>query len=97
MQTFVGFVLAMVSVVNIAGDFKEIRAGIELGKRTWEHARNRPSFYVYNHRGKAFSPGVASNAITIIYLICTTFFQLFFCFEKPLKVFFLFLGNKVEK
>jgi len=59
LQTIVGFVLAMVSVVNIAGDFKEIRAGIELGKRTWEHARNRPSFYVYNHRGKAFSPDYA--------------------------------------
>ena len=69
LQTFVGFVLAMVSVVNIAGDFKEIRAGIELGKRTWEHARNRPSFYVYNHRGKAFSPGVTSNAIEISHLV----------------------------
>jgi len=55
-QTVVGFVLAMFSVVNIAGDFKEIRAGIEMGKRSWENARNRPSFYVYNHRGKAFSP-----------------------------------------
>ena len=79
LQTFVGFVLAMVSVVNIAGDFKEIRAGIELGKRTWEHARNRPSFYVYNHRGKAFSPGVASNAITIIYLTCKISFICFRC------------------
>ena len=46
----------MVSVLQIAGDFKEIRAGIEMGKRTWENARNRPSFYVYNHRGKVFSP-----------------------------------------
>ena len=55
-QTIFGFVLAMVSVLQIAGDFKEIRAGIEMGKKTWENARNRPSFYVYNHRGKVFSP-----------------------------------------
>ena len=55
-QTVFGFVLAMVSVIQIAGDFKEIRAGIEMGKKTWENARNRPSFYVYNHRGKVFSP-----------------------------------------
>ena len=55
-QTVFGFVLAMVSVLQIAGDFKEIRAGIEMGKKTWENARNRPSFYVYNHRGKVFSP-----------------------------------------
>merc|ERR1719337_249030 len=54
-QTIFGFVLAMFSVLQIAGDFKEIRAGIEMGKKTWENARNRPSFYVYNHRGKAFS------------------------------------------
>ena len=54
-QTVFGFVLAMVSVLQIAGDFKEIRAGIEMGKKTWENARNRPSFYVYNHRGKVFS------------------------------------------
>jgi len=59
LQTGIGFVLAMVAVVNIAGDFREIRAGIELGKKTWEHARNRPSFYVYNHRGRALSPDYA--------------------------------------
>ena len=55
-ESVFGFVLAMVSVLQIAGDFKEIRAGIEMGKKTWENARNRPSFYVYNHRGKVFSP-----------------------------------------
>ena len=59
LQTAVGFVLAMVAVVNIAGDFREIRAGIELGKKTWENTRNRPSFYVYNHRGRALSPDYA--------------------------------------
>ena len=55
-QTFIGFGLAMIGVLQIAGEFKEIRAGIEMGKRTWENAQNRPSFYLYNHRAKAFSP-----------------------------------------
>ena len=55
-QTIIGFGLAMISVLQIAGEFKEIRAAIEMGKRTWENAQNRPSFYLYNHRGKAFSP-----------------------------------------
>ena len=50
------FIFSMIGVLNIAGDFKEIRASIEMSQKTWENAGNRPSFYVYNHRGKAFSP-----------------------------------------
>ncbi len=46
----------MIGVLNIAGDFKEIRASIEMSQKSWENAGNRPSFYVYNHRGKVFSP-----------------------------------------
>ena len=46
----------MLSVLNIAGDFKEIRASVEMSAKSWETVSNRPSFYVYNHRGKAFSP-----------------------------------------
>ena len=44
----------MVGVLNMAGDFKEIRASIEMSQKSWENAGNRPSFYVYNHRSKAF-------------------------------------------
>jgi hypothetical protein len=46
----------MIGVLNIAGDFKEIRASIEPSQRSWENAGNRPGFYVYNHRCKVFSP-----------------------------------------
>ena len=46
----------MVAVLNIAGDFKEIRASVELSQKSWENARNRPSFYGFNHRGKALTP-----------------------------------------
>eukprot|EP00095_Tigriopus_kingsejongensis_P001732 snap_masked-scaffold514_size150699-processed-gene-0.9 protein:Tk01732 transcript:snap_masked-scaffold514_size150699-processed-gene-0.9-mRNA-1 annotation:"transmembrane protein 32-b precursor" len=55
-QTLVAFFLAMVSVLNIAGEFKEIRSAMELSQKSWEHSRNRPSFYTFNHRGKSFSP-----------------------------------------
>lgn len=56
-QTLMGLLLAMVCVLNIAGDFREIRASVELSAKSWETAGNRPSFYVYNHRGKALQPG----------------------------------------
>ena len=52
-QTFFGLFLAMVSVLNIAGEFREIRASVELSAKSWETMSNRPSFYVYNHRGWA--------------------------------------------
>ncbi len=48
--------MAMVAVLKIAGEFKEIRASVELSQKSWENARNRPSFYGFNHRGKAFHP-----------------------------------------
>lgn len=46
----------MYGVLYIAGDFKEIRASADLENKTWESFRNVSSFYVFNHRGKAFSP-----------------------------------------
>ena len=55
-QTLVSLVLAMFCVLRIAEDFKEIRATVELSQKSWENMRNRPSFYLFNHRGKAFSP-----------------------------------------
>ena len=55
-QTIFGLILAMISVLNLAGEFREIRASVELSAKSWETLSNRPSFYVYNHRGKAFHP-----------------------------------------
>lgn len=46
----------MYGVLQIAGDFKEIRANVELEEKSWETLRNNPSFYVFSHRGKALSP-----------------------------------------
>ena len=52
-QTCFGLFFAMVSVLNIAGEFREIRASVELSAKSWDTMSNRPSFYVYNHRGWA--------------------------------------------
>lgn len=38
------------------GEFKEIRAAIDLQAKSWETLGNIPSFYSFNHRGKALSP-----------------------------------------
>ena len=46
----------MYGVMHTAGDFKEIRAVVDLENKTWETFRNLPSFQTFNHRGKALSP-----------------------------------------
>ena len=40
-------------VINVAGDLKEIRVTAELEKQSFETVWNNPSFYSFNHRGKA--------------------------------------------
>ena len=61
-QTCFGLFLAMVSVLNIAGEFREIRASVELSAKNWETMSNRPSFYIYNHRGKSLHPDYDSSS-----------------------------------
>ncbi len=56
LETVAGLLLAMFAVLKIGGPFKEIRASVELSQKNWENVRNRQSYYVYSHRGKAFSP-----------------------------------------
>lgn len=46
----------MYGVLQIAGDFKEIRAVVDLENKSWETLRNLPSFQIFNHRGKSLSP-----------------------------------------
>ncbi|GLG92475.1 hypothetical protein R5R35_012958 [Gryllus longicercus] len=55
-QGIVSLFITLYGVMNIAGDFKEIRATVDLENKSWETLRNIPSFYVFNHRGKALSP-----------------------------------------
>lgn len=55
-QGIVSLFVTMYGVMHIAGDFKEIRATVELENKSWETLGNIPSFYIFNHRGKALSP-----------------------------------------
>jgi hypothetical protein len=55
LQTFAGLLLAMVCVLKLAGDFREIRSSVELSEQMWENVRNRPSFYLFSHRGRALA------------------------------------------
>lgn len=54
-QAIVSLFATMYGVMGVAGDFKEIRATVDLEEKSWETLRNLPSFYVFNHRGKALS------------------------------------------
>lgn len=47
--------IVMYAVLSIAGDFKEIRATVDLETKSWETQKNIPSFYMFHHRGKSLS------------------------------------------
>ncbi|KAL6446956.1 hypothetical protein ACFW04_001382 [Cataglyphis niger] len=55
-QGIVSLFIVMYGVMYIAGDFKEIRAVVDLENKSWETLRNLPSFQVFNHRGRSLSP-----------------------------------------
>lgn len=60
-QGVVSLFAVMYGVMYIAGDFKEIRATVELENKSWETFRNLSSFYKFNHRGKVLSPNYVPN------------------------------------
>ncbi|XP_076657338.1 ER membrane protein complex subunit 5 [Halictus rubicundus] len=51
-QGIVSLFMVMYGVMYIAGDFKEIRAVVDLENKSWETLRNLPSFQLFNHRGR---------------------------------------------
>ncbi|XP_011636305.1 membrane magnesium transporter 1 [Pogonomyrmex barbatus] len=55
-QGIASLFIVMYGVMYIAGDFKEIRAVVDLENKSWETLRNLPSFQVFNHRGRSLSP-----------------------------------------
>lgn len=42
-------------VLNVAGNLREIRAAAEVNMVKWDTQRNLPSFYIFNHRGRALA------------------------------------------
>ncbi|KAI8427388.1 hypothetical protein MSG28_001943 [Choristoneura fumiferana] len=54
-QAVTSLFAVMWGVLNVAGNLREIPAGAELNATKWDTQRNLPSFYIFNHRGKALS------------------------------------------
>ncbi|KAJ3653956.1 hypothetical protein Zmor_013176 [Zophobas morio] len=59
-QAFISLFVIMYGVMNVAGDFKEIKASAELENRFWETFKNVPSFYTFSHRGRFLNPSYSS-------------------------------------
>ncbi|CAL1277811.1 unnamed protein product [Larinioides sclopetarius] len=54
-QTLFSFLLSIFGVTNIASEFKEIFIIADFGNKSYEVFGNRPSFYVFSHRGSVLS------------------------------------------
>ncbi|XP_065076283.1 ER membrane protein complex subunit 5 [Ochlerotatus camptorhynchus] len=55
-QAILSLALIIYNILQVVGEFKEIRAAVDLQAKSWETLGNIPSFYTFNHRGKALSP-----------------------------------------
>lgn len=64
-QAIVSLILIIYSILQIIGDFKEIRAAIDLQAKSWETLGNFPSFYSFNHRGKALSNSYIQPGLSV--------------------------------
>lgn len=54
-QAVASLILVLYSILQMVGQFKEIRASVDLQAKSWENLGNLPSFYMFHHRGKALS------------------------------------------
>ncbi|XP_071868821.1 ER membrane protein complex subunit 5 [Bombus fervidus] len=52
-QGIISLFMVMYGVMYFAGDFKEIRAVVDLENKSWETLRNLPSFQIFSHRGRS--------------------------------------------
>ncbi|XP_076454024.1 ER membrane protein complex subunit 5-like [Babylonia areolata] len=58
LQCVIGLLITCYGVVNVAGNFREIRASSEQETKTWDMLSNRGGFNIYHHRGKAMFNGI---------------------------------------
>ncbi|MCL4119975.1 UNVERIFIED_CONTAM: hypothetical protein GTU68_065953 [Idotea baltica] len=58
LQGLLSLFIMMYGVLYSSGDFKEIRATIQLEHKSWETVGNRPSFYSFCHRGRSLSSNI---------------------------------------
>ncbi|XP_034840458.1 ER membrane protein complex subunit 5 [Maniola hyperantus] len=54
-QAVVSLFAVIWGVLNVSGKLREIPAANELNNIKWETQRNLPSFYTFNHRGRALA------------------------------------------
>lgn len=54
-QAVVSLFAVIWGVLNVSGNLREIRAAAEVNSVKWETQRNLPSFYIFNHRGRALA------------------------------------------
>ncbi|XP_050307614.1 ER membrane protein complex subunit 5 [Anthonomus grandis grandis] len=52
-QALISLFVIMFGVLNVAGNFKEIKASADLDNKSWETFRNVASFYTFCHRGRS--------------------------------------------
>ncbi|XP_045472757.1 ER membrane protein complex subunit 5 [Harmonia axyridis] len=55
LQAIFSLYVIVYGVLQISGNFKEIKASAELDNKSWGTFKNIPSFYMFCHRGKSFS------------------------------------------
>ncbi len=51
-QCLAGLAVTCYGIVRVVGKFREIKAGSDLEKKSWETLSNRQSYYSFNHRGR---------------------------------------------
>jgi len=51
-QALLSLLVSLCGIIQTSSDFKEIRALNELQGRSIETIENRPSFYLFDHRGR---------------------------------------------
>ncbi|XP_014087346.1 ER membrane protein complex subunit 5 [Bactrocera oleae] len=52
-QTVVSLLVVVYNLIQVVGNFKEIRATVDMQEKSWDTLGNLPSFYTFNHRGMA--------------------------------------------
>lgn len=83
MQGIVSLFVTMYGIMTLAGEFREIRSTVDLESKTWETYRNCPSFYTFNHRGRALSPYYdPPSDWLILYFWAKSYTSTFFTFLK---------------
>lgn len=60
-QAVASLIVVLYSILQMVGNFKEIRASVDLQAKSWETLGNLPSFYMFHHRGKVLSGNYLSE------------------------------------